>query len=368
MKKTQLRWGILGTAQIARKIWKAIHSSGQGTVAAVASRHLATAERFIAECQAEVPFANAPRAVGSYEELIQAHDIDAIYIPLPTGLRTAWVVRAAEAAKHVLCEKPCAPSVADLKKMLGACRKHRVQFMDGVMFMHTQRLARMRALLDDGRTVGHARRVSSAFQFNTDKTFYATNIRANSRLEPQGCLGDQGWYCIRIALWAMKWQLPERVAGRILSSVKQARGAPPVITEFSGELFFKDGSTSDFYCSFVTALEQRVNIIGTQGYLAMNDFVLPLKGRELAFETGTMGYTFKGCDAYMHLQPKKWTTREPSHGVAGAQEVNMVRNFARCVQAGRPDPFWPEVSLKTQQVMDACLQSARDGGRVVKIR
>ena len=367
MKKPKFRWGILSTAQIGRKIWQAIRRSGNGVVAAVASRNLANAGRFISECQAEVPFPQAPRAVGSYEELIAAGDLDALYIPLPTGIRKEWVIRAAAAGKHVLCEKPCAVSVNDLREMLAACRRHRVQFMDGVMFMHTQRLQRMRAVLDDGQTVGQARRVSSAFQFNTNQDFYATNIRADSRLEPAGCLGDQGWYCIRIALWAMKWRLPERVSGRILSSIRQPGGAIPVLTEFSGELFFKDGASSDFYCSFVTALEQRVNILGPQGYLSMNDFVLPFKGDALAFETGRMDYQFKGCDASMRPTSRQWKVREHSHSHADAQEVNMVRNFTNQAQSGQLDPFWPEISLKTQRVMDACLKSARAGGRVVKV-
>src|SRR5688572_2663790 len=100
------RWGILGSAGIARKNWRAIYNAGNSIVAAVASRSPASAERFIRECQGEVPFDVAPRAIGSYEELLLSNDIDAVYIPLPTGLRKQWVLRAAEAGKHVLAEKP----------------------------------------------------------------------------------------------------------------------------------------------------------------------------------------------------------------------------------------------------------------------
>jgi predicted dehydrogenase len=368
MKKPKLRWGILSTAQIGRKVWQAIRRSQNGVVAAVASRDLARCERYITECQAEVPFAQMPRAVGSYEELIKADDLDALYIPLPTGLRKEWVLRAAAAGKHVLCEKPCAPSVADLREMLAACRRHRVQFMDGVMFMHTKRLQRMRAVLDDGKSVGKIRHITTAFQFNTTKEFFKTNIRADSRLEPQGTLGDQGWYCIRIALWAMNWQLPERVSGRILSSVTKPRGAAPTPTEFSGELFFPGGASCDFYCSFITALEQRVNISGMLGSLSLTDFVLPFQGSELAFDTGRMDYKFVGCDAYMVPSPRRWKVREHGHSHADAQEVNMIRNFTKQAQSGRLDHFWPGVSLKTQQVLDACLQSARAGGHVVELK
>jgi len=365
MKKSKLRWGILGTAQIARKIWQAIRLSGNSVAAAVASRDLARSRKFIAECQRASPFAQAPRALGSYEELIEAPDVDAVYIPLPTGLRKEWVLRAAAAGKHVLCEKPCAVTPADLREMIEACRQNRVQFMDGVMFMHSKRLARMRQVLDDGRTVGPARRISSAFQFSTDKKFYSSNIRADRQLEPLGCLGDQGWYCIRIALWAMNWQLPERVSGRILSQINQPRGAGPVLAEFSGELFFKGGATSDFYCSFVTALEQRVNLIGTRGYLSMSDFVLPFKGETLAFDTGSMEYHFKGCAGFMQPRVRRWPVRESGYSRRGAQEVNMIQNFARQAQSGRLNQFWPEVALKTQQVLEACLESARRDERMV---
>jgi len=82
---------------------------------------------------------------------------------LPTGLRQEWVLRAAQAGKHVVCEKPCATSVADLQEMVEACRLHGVQFMDGVMFMHSQRLPLLRKVLDDGQNVGEVRRITSAF-------------------------------------------------------------------------------------------------------------------------------------------------------------------------------------------------------------
>src|SRR5687767_12355322 len=102
-----IRWGILGTANIARKNWKAIRNSGNGLLTAVASRELGRSRQFIAECQAAAPHPEPPRALGSYDELIRAKDVDALYIPLPTGLRKEWVLRAAAAGKHVVCEKPC---------------------------------------------------------------------------------------------------------------------------------------------------------------------------------------------------------------------------------------------------------------------
>src|SRR6478672_13051511 len=122
------RFGILGTSNIARKNWDAIRNSGNATLVAVGSRSRQRAEQFIAECQASSPFDRSPQAM-DYEQLLASRDIDAVYVPLPTGVRKEWVLRAAAAGKHVLCEKPCAVTVEDLSEMLDACRRQGVQFM-----------------------------------------------------------------------------------------------------------------------------------------------------------------------------------------------------------------------------------------------
>src|SRR5947209_4025393 len=148
MTQELCRWGILGTANIARKNWLAIRNAGNSTLVALASRDRDRAAGFIAECQAAVAHSPAPAACGSYDELLARKDVDAVYVPLPTGIRTQWVVDAANAGKHVLCEKPCGVTSADVRTMLDACRAGRVQFMDGVMFMHSRRLGLMRQVLD----------------------------------------------------------------------------------------------------------------------------------------------------------------------------------------------------------------------------
>src|SRR5437868_15360924 len=159
MSKALCRWGILGTAGIARKNWLAIRNAGNSALVAVASRDVERARRFIEECQADVPLTPRPAACGSYQELLDRDDIDAVYLPLPTGVRKEWVLRAARAGKPVLCEKPCAVCAADLRDMLDACRDNGVQFMDGTMFLHSRRLPLLRQTLDDGHSVGAVRRV-----------------------------------------------------------------------------------------------------------------------------------------------------------------------------------------------------------------
>ncbi|MCL5098845.1 MAG: Gfo/Idh/MocA family oxidoreductase [Candidatus Omnitrophica bacterium] len=368
MAKNQFRWGILGTAHIARKNWKAIRNTNNGIVTAVASRNLDNSQRFIAECQADAGFATPPRALGSYEELVASSDVDALYIPLPTCPRKDWVLRAAAAGKHVVCEKPCAASLSDLKEILNACERHQVQFMDGVMFMHSRRLDLIRQALDDGRTIGRIKRIDSIFNFNAPDEFFHSNIRVDTGLEPFGCLGDLGWYSLRFALWAMRWQLPQQVTGRILSQSKNQVSPSPAITEFSGELFFADGASFNFYCSFVTGLEQWVNISGTLGSLRVPDFVLPFFGCEAAFESSSPVHNVQGCDFNLEPNTRRWAVPEYSNSHSNSQESNLFRRFAELAQSGNLDRSWPEMALKTQQVMEACRDSALAAGARISLK
>ena len=362
----KLRWGILGTAQIARKNWKAIHNTGNSTVVAVASRDLERSRQFIAECQMQVPQDTVPRAFGSYDELLASKEVDAVYIPLPTGLRKEWVLRAAAAGKHVVCEKPCAIHVADLHEMLDACRRHRVQFMDGVMFMHSRRLRQMREVLDDQVSIGRVRRITSAFSFCGSEEFFANNIRANYQLEPHGCLGDLGWYCLRFALWVMNGQLPRQVTGRILRGTGDLKDVTSVPTEFSGELFFEEEVSASFYCSFHTHDEQWAKVCGTQGYLELPDFVVPFFGHETSFRANNTVLTVNGCDFDMEDHWRRFAVPEHGNSHPTAQETNLFRNFSDAVRSGILNDHWFAIALKTQEVMEACFESARNGNRLTE--
>lgn len=357
------RWGILGTANIARKNWQAIRRADNAGIVAVASRDRARAQRFIDECQADAPVSPVPAVCANYYELLGRKDVDAIYVPLPTGIRKDWVLRAAAAGKHVLCEKPCASTSAELQAMLDACGKNRVQFMDGVMFMHSRRLPLLRQVIDDGRSIGAVRRIASHFSFGASDEFLKQNIRVSSELEPLGCLGDLGWYNIRFSLWVMNQQMPERVTGRLLAQHGRSDSRSPVSTEFSGELLFPNGASASFYCSFRTEIQQWASVSGERGHLYVPDFVLPHVGAESAFDVFNPTFQVNGCDFRMENHPRRFAVAEASHGTADAQETNMVREFSRIVLSGKLEPSWGEIALKTQQVLDACLLSARNDGK-----
>ncbi len=340
-----LRWGILSTARIVRLNWDAMLESGAATLVALASRDLAKAESFIEEMQEGSPWPEKPVALGSYEELLGRDDIDAVYIPLPTGIRKEWVMKAAAAGKHVLSEKPCAVSAEDLREIIACCEKHGVMYMDGVHFMHDPRFARMGEMLADGETIGEVKRISSAFTFRADEEFTGKDIRAKADLEPSGCVGDLGWYCLRASLWAMDWQMPVSVSGRVLDAASHADGTTTIMA-FSGELDFPGGATATFHCSFLSPLQKWLHISGTEGNLYVPDFVRPLPEYDSDWELD-------------HIAEPR--AKNPGMG----SEPRMYVAFAAAC-AEKPDRRWAEYSLKTQALLDACLLSAKLG-RIVEV-
>jgi predicted dehydrogenase len=365
MSQALCRFGILGTANIARKNWDAIRNSGNATLVAVASRSHERAEQFIGECQENSAFKRRPQAM-EYEELIASPDIDAVYLPLPTGVRKPWVLRAAAAGKHVLCEKPCGLTAADLAEMLAACEASHVQFMDGVMFMHSARLASMRQTLADGASIGEVRRISSQFSFLGSDDFLQRNIRTSRELEPLGCLGDLGWYNIRFTLWALNYELPKQVSGRVLSAAGHS-GNGKVPIEFAGEMLFDQGRSAEFYCSFITENQQWAIVSGTKGSLHVADFVLPFYGSESAYAVSQPRFEIRGCQFNMEKGEQCYRVREYSNNTPNSQEAKLFRRFGELALSDRPDPMWAEIALKTQKVLDACIESSRRQGQVVDL-
>jgi predicted dehydrogenase len=355
------RWGFLSTAGIGRKNWKAIFHAENATMGAVASRDLSKAQAFISQNQSSTPFSNPPKAYGDYESLLSDPEIDAIYIPLPTALRKKWVIAAAEAGKHVLCEKPCASNLDDLRAMTDACQANHVQFMDGVMFMHSQRLPSLKSVLQDSDRFGILRRIGIQFSFCGPESFFLNDIRTHSAMEPQGCLGDLGWYCIRMLLWAMDGKLPYEVSAKILTEGKQPSSPAHVPLEFSAELLFEGNVSGSFYCSFLTEHQQFVRFCGSKGYVQVDDFVLPYLGSELHFDIANHAFQVHGCDFNMERHVETRSIREYPNSWPNAQETNMIRTFSNAVLNKTPDPMWAKWSLATQSVLDTCLEAARTG-------
>ncbi|MGB8833929.1 MAG: Gfo/Idh/MocA family oxidoreductase, partial [Candidatus Sulfotelmatobacter sp.] len=158
----KLRWGILSTADIGiRKVIPALQQGQYSTVDAIASRDLAKAQQAASAL-------GIPKAYGSYEELLADPNIDAIYNPLPNQLHVPWTAKAAEAGKHVLCEKPFSMTVAEAESLREVCRRTGVKIGEAFMIRSFAQWLRLRELLDLGR-IGEVRSIAGYFSyFNAD--------------------------------------------------------------------------------------------------------------------------------------------------------------------------------------------------------
>jgi predicted dehydrogenase len=208
----------------------------------------------------------------------------------------------------------------------------------------------------------------SQFSFRAPDDFRDGNIRMHSDLEPLGSLGDLGWYNIGFTLWTMKYEMPERVTGRLITQSGRADSPDSVPIQFSGELLFANHITASFYCSFETEHQQWANISGTKGHVHLKDFVLPYYGAEAGFEVSNAVFDIDRCRLHMEEHTRRVAVPEYSDSHRTSQETKLFRNFSDLVLSGKTDPHWPDISLKTQVVMDACLESARKGCVEVEIQ
>ena len=152
-----VRIGIMGTARIARTVIPQMTASEHADVVAVASRSIDKARTFAGEFGLRT-------AYGSYEKLLTDDSVDAVYIPLPPSMHCEWTIRAAEAGKHVLCEKPLAINAPQAQQMLEAAFQHQIVLLDAVMWYHTARAEVMRDIVLSGQ-LGQVRQITSAFTF-----------------------------------------------------------------------------------------------------------------------------------------------------------------------------------------------------------
>lgn len=329
MNQEKLRWGILSTAKINRQVVPAIQKSATSTAHAIAGRSLERA-------QAAAQEFGIPHAYGSYEALLADPAIDAVYIPLPNHLHASWVRAAADAGKHVLCEKPLTPTAPEARELIDYCRAKNIRLMDGTFWPHHPRTAQMRQLLDAGR-IGRVQRVNAVFTFNLPLD------PSNIRLQPQmggGSLLDVGWYCI----YGIRWAIGAEPV-RVWATAEYGYG---VDLFMAGQLWFADGRTASFECGFTAPLRMWLEAVGTTGTLRVPQ--LWLADSEAVYEV-----TLDEAD-----------TPEIYRGGSANQVVAMIDDFAAAVRAGRDAVPSPQESYRNLRVLDALAQSAREG-RVITL-
>jgi len=326
----KVRWGVLSTARIGvNKVIPAMQRGEFSTVAAIASRDLAKA-RTAAE-----PL-GIPHAYGSYEELLADPAIDAIYNPLPNQHHVPWTIRAAEAGKHVLCEKPLSLTLAEAESLLAVRQRTGVLIGEAFMIRSHPQWLRTRALIDEGR-IGTLCAVNAVFSyFNNDPA----NIRNQTECGG-GALYDIGCYCIQSARCGFG-QEPTRVCGLI------ERDAAFGTDRLTSALLDFPGGQAIFTCSTQFVAYQRVQFFGTKGRIEIEiPFNAPPDrptrifvddGSDI-FGSGIATETFQVIDQYT-LQ-----------GDA----------FSRAILEGTPVPVSLEEGIADMAVIEAIFQSAQSG-------
>jgi D-xylose 1-dehydrogenase (NADP+, D-xylono-1,5-lactone-forming) len=250
---TPIRWGILGAANIAiNAVAPAIQASAQGQLRAVGSRDVERArERF--------SFVPDLKIYDKYEKVIDDPEIDAIYIPLPNEMHMEWAVRALEAGKHVLCEKPLAITVEDGARMVAAAQSHRRVLMEAFMYrFHPQTVWALEQV--HAGEIGQVRLVRASFSFDIHD--HPENIRLSAELAG-GSLMDIGCYGVNICR-AVYEQPPQIVAARM--HVPQLAG---VDLATNAVLDFGEGRYGIVDSSFELPMRQSVEIIGDGGIITI---------------------------------------------------------------------------------------------------
>lgn len=251
-----LRFGILGAANIARSFIRGLAGSPLAQVDAIASRTAAAAQAFAAEL-------GIPRAHGSYDALLGDPTIEAIYVPLPNDMHAEWTIRALEAGKHVLCEKPLAIGAVQARAMFAAARQHGVHLAEAYPYMSQPQTLRLREMLRAG-AIGRVQAVTAAFGFALCAPDGSPlKPDANIRFDPArggGALLDAGTYPMSL----IRLAVGERPA-RVWATGRMTPGG--VDLTVAATIEFPGGAVAQLFTSMATARLRSATIVGDRGVI-----------------------------------------------------------------------------------------------------
>ena len=327
MANKVLNWGLLSTARINRALLPPLRASKRNRLGAVASRSQASADQYAREKK-------IPRAHGSYEALLADPEIDVIYNPLPNHLHAEWTIKAVEAGKHVLCEKPLALNVEEVDAIQTAARKHARVVMEAFMYRHHPQTLKVQEIVKSG-SLGTLKLLRGSFSFMLSR-------EGDVRLDPTmggGSIWDIGCYPISYAR-TMVGDNPLEVFGW------QVTGPTRIDETFVGQMRFAQEVHTQFDCSFVIPFHAFMEIIGSEGTLNIPKPFQPYENEKIYLTRGDKTETIKIKGQELYL--------------------GEVENMADAILLGKE----PRVSLEDSRanvgVISALLESARVG-RPVKI-
>ncbi|WP_147867628.1 Gfo/Idh/MocA family protein [Stieleria maiorica] len=313
-----IRFGVIGTGRITRRLVADLQSTDGVSVTAIASRSQERADWFASQY-------GIPAGIEGYERLLARRDVDAVYLSLPPSMHAEWCVRAAEAGKQILCEKPLATSAEQARSIADACDRCGVRWLDATGWLHHKRTKEMRALAVDGRLgrVGH---------ISVSVSFYRPFQSGEHRLDPNlggGCLLDLGWYTTGLAC-----HFAGRLPIRVFADSIQENGVP---IRCNGMLWFGEDLTASFSCGYDTATRKWFEVAGSDASIICDDFTRPWAERPTRYWIH---------DASGNVEANESTDR---------QEQRLIETLV----GDQPLDSWNTLALQTQAVLDALADSDR---------
>lgn len=323
-------WGVLSTsAHAANSVIPAMHAAEDGEVVAVASRDDELARRY-------ADAYNIPNSYGSYEALLAAPEVDVVYIPLPNNLHKEWSIKAAQAGKHVLCEKPIGLNAAEAEEMAQAFNDAGLKLAEAFQWRHHPQGNRVREMLREG-VIGELRFIDAGFSFFMDSS---ENIRWLPELGG-GALYDVGCYPIALARF-ITGQEP-------LSVTAQAHWSESGIDDLVvATLEFPGGVLAHINCAFTLPLRRYYEITGAEGTLTVNYAYNPIGDR--ANSIYHYGHDFELLDTIDLGALNSYTL--------------MIQDFNHAVQEDGDLLFPAEDAIANMRVIDAIFKAIADGVKV----
>jgi D-xylose 1-dehydrogenase (NADP+, D-xylono-1,5-lactone-forming) len=318
-----LRWGLLSTAHVNRRVIPAIRANPDSVLGAVASRDLARARTYARTW-------DIPRAHGSYEALLDDEHVDAIYLSLPNALHVEWTLRAIDAGKHVLCEKPLALDPRDVDRIAVAAHRRGVIVTEAFMYRHEPLTDRVLALVA-GDAIGPLRSVNALFTYRRTR---ADDVRLVPELGG-GCLWDVGCYTVSFVRLVAGVE-PVEVFGWATS------GVTGVDEAFTGMLRFPGDVMATIHTSFRSEYRHWVDIAGADAALRVANPFKPSPQETVELRRGDLTH---------------------SVSVAGSAElfVRQIEDFAGSVRDGRAPRISLDESRGNAATLAALYESARTG-------
>jgi xylose dehydrogenase (NAD/NADP) len=274
-----VKWGIVSTANINRNVIPGAHASDKVELLGVASRDQAKADAYAHEWK-------IPRAYGSYEALLADDEIEAVYISLPNTLHCAWSIKAMEAGKHVLCEKPLSRHPEDVERTFDAAERTGRHLSEAFMWRHNPQTKKLQELVESG-AIGEVRLIRSSFSYSL---YDEQNIRLQTEVEG-GALMDVGCYCVSGS---------RLFGGEPTSSRGEAwYGKTGTDWVFTGVLHFPNDVLATFDCGTALPNRHELEVIGSEGSLFVGDpWHCKKPGIELRTEHGAERIELGFADSY----------------------------------------------------------------------